>query len=644
VSARTAVHSRRRAGDLVRGVWADSRTRAVIVYGVLAIACAAAAYYALFSSFSSYDDEGTLLTTLIPFAKGHTLYDQIYTPYGPFYYEIFGGFFALTGKSVSTDASRLIVMVVWTTASLLFGVAVHRITGRLLLGTAGMALSFAVLHVLVNEPMHPVGLALVLIATLTLVAVTTPTRSPVWGGLLGGALAGCLLLTKINLGVFVIAAGVLTAVFTVPSLRRRRWIWLPIAIAYVAMPLILMAAHFGQDATRAFIVVATAGALSLVIASYGGSEPLAVGREVEQWLRWAALGLIAAVALIVVVILANGTSVSALWQDTVVQALRQGDIFSVAIKLPGSAPLWAIGSIFAAAAAVQLRFSGLGGSVWGGVGRLGVGLTIWLSAFRVAPFGLGSFPFAVCLILAWVAALAPSEPAGRPRFALARVLLPAMAVALSLQAYPVAGTQVSAAVVTFVAVGAICIADGWTVIEAWSAERGRVATVRFSTIASLAAGALAAGFIWSGVISNGVKAAKTYSDEPAMPIGGATRLHMPADQLNTYVQLSQLIRGSQCTALVGLPSANSLYLWTFQDPPLPTLPGAWMTQLDDKLQQQVVDEVRQTRHPCAIRNDALLGFWMKGKSPPNSPLVRYIEGSFTPSRTIGGFQFLLPRR
>jgi len=57
VTARAAVQPRAGAGDLVRRVWGDSRARAVIVYGALVVACAVAAYYALFSQFAVYDDQ-----------------------------------------------------------------------------------------------------------------------------------------------------------------------------------------------------------------------------------------------------------------------------------------------------------------------------------------------------------------------------------------------------------------------------------------------------------------------------------------------------------------------------------------------------------------------------------------------------------
>ena len=88
-----------------------------------------AAYFGIFSEFAPYDDEGTLLITLKAFVHGDALYSEIWSVYGPFYYELFGGFFKLFGLSVTTDASRTIVLVLWVGTSLLFGVdgaAPHR--------------------------------------------------------------------------------------------------------------------------------------------------------------------------------------------------------------------------------------------------------------------------------------------------------------------------------------------------------------------------------------------------------------------------------------------------------------------------------------------------------------------------------------
>ena len=63
------------------------------------------------------------------FAEGEILYRDIYSDYGPFFFELFGGLFALTGWAVTNDASRLIVGFLWVASSLLFGLSAQRLTG-----------------------------------------------------------------------------------------------------------------------------------------------------------------------------------------------------------------------------------------------------------------------------------------------------------------------------------------------------------------------------------------------------------------------------------------------------------------------------------------------------------------------------------
>ena len=51
------------------------------------------------------------------------------------------------------------MIAVWVGASALYGVSAQRLSGRLCVGVAAMIVAFAVLGVLINEPMHPHGLA-----------------------------------------------------------------------------------------------------------------------------------------------------------------------------------------------------------------------------------------------------------------------------------------------------------------------------------------------------------------------------------------------------------------------------------------------------------------------------------------------------
>jgi hypothetical protein len=203
---------------------------AAIVYGLVAAAAAVAAFVGLFSGFAFYDDEGTLLVALKAFANGQVLYRDIYAAYGPLFFDVFGGFFALTGIAVTSDASRLLVGVDWIATSVLFGLSAQRLTGRLALGVAGMIVAFAALGVFGAEPMHPQVLIAPLLGAITLLIASGPTSRVAWAGAATGALLAGLVLTKVNVGGYAVIAAVVAAVLAWEPLSRRRWLrWLAVA-------------------------------------------------------------------------------------------------------------------------------------------------------------------------------------------------------------------------------------------------------------------------------------------------------------------------------------------------------------------------------------------------------------------------------
>src|SRR5207247_6016275 len=128
--------------------------------------------------FNSYDDEGYLLVSLKGFVTGHPLYNEVYSQYGPAYYDVFGGLFALTGHPVTQDAGRLIVFVIRVVASLTAGWSMFRFTRSLPIALSGQMLTFIVLQRLNPEPMHPVGLLCLLLSLLLASAVLVFPRRP----------------------------------------------------------------------------------------------------------------------------------------------------------------------------------------------------------------------------------------------------------------------------------------------------------------------------------------------------------------------------------------------------------------------------------------------------------------------------------
>lgn len=636
----------RRIRDTV-GEYPDAA--AIALYAVVAMAMAVAAYLAIFTQFEPYDDEGTLLVTLNAFTHGHTLYRDIYTEYGPFYYELFGGLFSLTGTAVTNDASRSIVIVVWVAASLLFGLAAQRLTGLLMLGIAGMLVAFATLGVLINEPMHPQGLCVLLLGALALLAARGPGRRALLGGLACGAVVAALALTKINLGAFAVAAIVLAAVLTAAPLQRRRWVRWPVIAAFLVMPAFVLGHELGQSWVRELLAVELFASTALVVAAWlSRPEPDEDHGLLVRWLLGATLGFAAAFVAIVVAILLLGTTPASLYEGIVGEALRVRAVFVLPFTMPAPAVDWGIVAVAAAALVVRLRSGGGAGTptIWPGLLRAAAGLTIWFSVARIAPFTVdpsSGNPEALPLALAWVAAIPPAGASESPFRRFLRVLLPALAVAETLQVYPVAGSQVGIAAVAFVPVGALCLADALTCLRAWGASRTPGTSERLGATVAIAVTALAGVFVFQTVVQPAATNAVTYRHQEKLPVRGATLLHLPAADIATYAGLTELIQNYHCTTFIGYPSLNSLYLWTSIEPPLPTAPGAWTDSLNTRRQQRIVDEMRASPRPCVIRSSARAEIWLQGKPPPSRPLTNYVLNDFKTMATIGEYEFAVPK-
>jgi hypothetical protein len=628
-------------------VEAHPKETATVLYIALAAAMVPAAYVALFSIFSGWDDEGTLLVSVQAFAEGKALYTDVYSPYGPFYYELFGGFFALTGWAITNEASRWIVIGVWILASLLFGLATQRLTGRLLLGLTGMLVAFNLLDALVFEPMHPHGICDVLLGAFVLLAVSFPSRRLLAAGGLAGALLAALVLTKVNLGAYAIAAVALAAVLTVEPLHRRGWLRWAVIAAFLAMPLVIISRDLGEEWARSLIAMEVLASAAVVVAAW----PLRPRRgesdaQLVDWLIAGATGFAAAFGAILLAIVLTGPSLADVADGALYEATQVRQALTIPFNSAAAAVDWGIAALAVAVLVSWLRPTAAGRpSAWPGALRLAAGLAIWFSITQTSPLAFGPAPgnpVALPLMLAWVAAVAPVgvvESAGK-RFL--RVLLPALAVAETLQVYPVAGAQVVDAALIYVPVGALCIADGLDGLRAWSAAAGAATLRRFGIVATVAVVALLAKFAMD-FGRTATRVAGVYSDQQALTFPGADQVRLPAEQADEYEAVVDLLRKHRCTNFIGYPNINSFYLWTGIKPPIPSASGTWITVLDEAQQRRVVAQLRATPRPCAIRNETQASMWLSGRPRPNTPLSNYIFDRFAPTETVGQFEFLLPK-
>jgi hypothetical protein len=627
----------------------DPTVVAIALYTLVTLGALVAGYFAIFTQFAPYDDEGTLLVTLNAFAHGHTLYNDIYTPYGPFYYELFGGLLALIGHDITTDISRTTVLLIWVGTSLLSGVTVQRLTGRLELGLTGMIAAFAALFVLTGEPMHPQVLCVVLLGLFIALAVFGPGRRKLWTGGAAGALLAALVLTKLNLGVLAVAPTVVAAAVTVEPLARRRWIRWPVIAAGLLLPVVLMGQDLDIEWVRNLSAMEVLATLAVLVAAWSVRPPRGEPDDVmPRWLFGAVVGFVVAFVAIMLAIVLDGSTLSEAYEGMVTEAQRVREVNMTEFPNPAAAVDWALAAVAAAAIAVGIRWGGERPSIWPGLLRAAAGLVIWFSIAKIAPIGINPSagnPDSIAAVLAWVAVIPPTGSVLRPYERFLRVLLPALAVTETMQVYPVAGSQMGIAAFVYVPVGALCLADALTCLRRWSEARGGLAVQRLGVIVGVVAAAIAVDFAINSIARPAANGAIAYHHQKALDLPGAGDLRLPAEEAETYERLIALLHENKCTTFIGYPNIDSFYLWAEMEPPAPYAPGAWVNALDSERQQRIVEELKSSPRPCLIRNDGRAENWLRGSPAPDRPLANYVLNDFQPvAEAGGGFLFELPAK
>ncbi|MGC1165702.1 MAG: hypothetical protein WA862_06300 [Solirubrobacterales bacterium] len=588
------------------------------------------------SSYGSYDDEGYMLIALRSFVQHGSLYNDVFTQYGPFYYEFWGGLFSLFGITVNHDGGRSATLVVWILSSLLLGLATLRVTRSLLLGLGTQMIASVALTGLVYEPMHPGGLICLLLTAIVCIASVVGRRLSLWPmALLGGAVAA-LILTKINVGAFALIALALVCATSYPALSSRRWLRLSVEAAFVFVPLLLMVGKLDQGWARQYGAHVAIAALAIVIVLRARSPE----RRTTEELWWLGGGLLAVGLATCVAILGSGTSPSGLFEGVIAQPLHQGDAFSLPLLM--SNRLWLFDAI------------GLGGAIgyWYATrARTGepspasvaaisafsilVGVELCLSVIgKTLPADSVALPgYSFSLIaFAWVALISrPERP--DPQTGFVRSLLPALAVLQTLHAFPVAGSQVLWGALLIVPVGAVCIGNG---VQGLALSLGNQRERRGFALAGAVAALVGALCLVNVTLRQPLDLARAgYDARVPLELPGATSIHLAQPEVDLYRQIVTEIN-RHCSSFLTEPGLNSFYIWTGQEPPTGYNATAWTTLFDATHQRRVIEETRSTEGLCLLRNHDLDLFWGGGVVPPG-PLVRYLHRGFEPIGRFGPY-------
>jgi F0F1-type ATP synthase membrane subunit c/vacuolar-type H+-ATPase subunit K len=620
----------------------DPRARialAALAFAAVGVVTILIAYPRMFNGFAVYDDEGYMLTALKSFVNHGALYDDVFTQYGPFYYEAWGGVFSLFGIPINPDSGRMATLVAWVLTSLTLGLATWRMTGSIVLGlVVQMVVAAALGAVASNEPMHPGGIICLLLAAIVAISCAVRVRtSPGAMGLLGGAVAA-LVLVKINVGAFAVAAVVLACAVSYPALSRRRWLRLAIEVAFVLTPAVLLSAKLGESWARHYAAHVSMAALAVVIALRARDSG---ARETEE-LWWLGGGFLAAAVTILLAVVGSGTSIGGLVGGVIEQPLRQSDAFSLPfiqagrihtldlIGLAGALTYWYV---------TRGRPSGIGSAGASAMSLLSilVGIALVLSPIGKGmpfdPTSLGGYQISL-LGFAWLALI--SSPNANPVSGFARLLLPPLAVMQALHAYPVAGSQTIWAAFLLIPVGALCVANGVRGLSA-TLEEGRE---RNAALALGVAVAIALTlFIADETLRRPLRDNRN-AYEAAVPLGlpGAGSVRLGEPEAQQYREISAVI-DRNCATFVTLPGMDSFYFWTDRQPPTRYNATGWPTLFDDDAQRRVIADTRSIPALCLLENIPIAEFWSQGEVP-DGPLVRYLHRGFRPIVAFGDYRLL----
>jgi hypothetical protein len=611
----------------------------VLAYAAVFALTLAAAYWALFSQFAPYDDEGFFEHGFRLFAQGHALYNNYYTQYGPFPYELWGWLFRIAGRTLTTDTGRLIQVGIWCTASLSLGFLAHRLTRQLGIGIAVQALSFQALGVMLNEPMHPGGLIALMLILAVCIVVFGFDRWPARSLIALGGLLACVALTKINLGGYAFIALVYASVMAHPSLRRRAWARRTVSLGIVALGPLIMYGQLDDDWALRYAALAAGGALALCIAVEGIEHAAA-----DDWLSevsarrflgcWIG-GAFAVAIVILALVIAQGSTPGEIFYDVVIRASRTGSIVTVPIMLGSRVVVWAFGGVavaFTLARSGALKRAAEIPELVTGLSRIAVGIAIWLSLTATAPVSLlPDAALALAMPLAWVAAIPSRHGSQTAGSYFVRLFITTLALIEALDGFPVAGSQIEFGAVLFFVCGAICVADGLADIHAWSSERVARGLLRIDirNFVSAGAAALALIFVYVEVDQPLQTFRASYEANIALAVNGASRLRLPQGQAFGIDQVVNLLV-ADCRSLVTLPGQFSFNDWTGLSTPSDLLlsEDAWTTMTAEE-SRRAVRTLRTTPGLCVLNT--------VGLDPQTGAVAAYVAKDFRP---IGSAYFV----
>ncbi len=597
-----------------------------IFLGVLAVV----GYSMLFSTFQLYDDEGYVLISLKSFAEHGSLYDKVYSQYGPLFYLGYDLLHRLIGFAWTNTAGRWITLVNWLGTAAVCAWIVVRARGPLVAALFVLASVFSFLWIMINEPMHPGGTIALLVALAAgLGTEALRARRPVLFALIAATASAAAVLIKINVGLFLTLSGGLALLAATPS-RGARYVFAGAATVATLFPALLMGELLYEPWVREYALL-TGLSIASVVAVL--AEKPDSGAEAAS--SWSAIGIGVATGLGVIAItsgwlMARGTSPAGLLEGVLLGPLRHPLVYSSPVRWQPGAVGVALGALALVVLARRRRSDPRWASVIASV-RLVVAAAFPLTLLTSFAEMEADIWLSYGVPLAGLFALPLTTDASHPGAARARSWIALLLVFQSLHAYPVAGSQLFWGAFLWVPLMMLGAWEGLNVVLARS-------TPGVASACRTAAGTLAAGLavVLAAQLVRNADLRRRASEPLALP--GAERIAM-ATPTATALQILTTNVVAHGDVLFSLPGAFSFNLWS--GVPTPTLANVthWFSLLTPEEQQAIVDRLTASPHAVFIVQHNILATVMEKGIHPHGPLMQFLSAAFQRAFAIEGYSF-----
>ncbi len=595
--------------------------------GLLAGLALVFAWLVVFSRSMS-PDEGYVMITVQGFLDGHPLYDSVFTQYGPFFYFHEWVWHGLLAVPLTHDSTRMLCVAHWLAAAGFVGAATGRLTRSPLAGLAAFALAVAHLAPLANEPGHPQELVALLLGAWLFLAAGRGQGS--WGLVALAGVVAAVAFTKINVGIFLGFALMLALVFQAwDRFEKGPWRWV-LAVSVAALPFALMRQHLDAEWCRNYALVLACAVFATV---------LVAGNSAGQRGSWRVclnvlLAMAAATAGLSLVAVAAGTSPRGLLDGLLLTPLRMPGTALLPLPVPNAALASAVGAV---ATAIWMRRAPVGATRRNAVAGLKAAF-VFASVFIL--FGKAQLQLAWLLPWVWLVAVTGDETPSAEKFP--RALLALGAAWQGLQAYPIAGTQVTVATMLLVPAAMLCLSDVARAL-AWTQKATAVLITEKTRRLLLAQGlaACALVFLFAERWVNIGKVRREHDELPALALPGSSLVRMDQESTEMYRELSAYLR-TECDTFVSYPGIHSLYFWSGKRPPTQLNSTGW-GQLSHAQQEEILGALRRSRRPLLVVVVAAVDSWSQGVPEPIRPLVRSVKEDWRERRRLGRFIIFEPK-